>query len=97
MLFRSIDGLISSVAALCARRLCPAARDYMLATHASAEPAGQTVLRELELPAILHAGMRLGEGTGAVAVMPILDMALAIYRDMSTFQQMDIDAYEHLT
>ena len=91
-----IDGLISSVAALCARRLCPAAGDYMLATHASAEPAGQTVLQELGLTAILHAGMRLGEGTGAVALMPILDMALAIYRDMSTFQQMDIDAYEHL-
>ena len=91
-----IDGLISSTAALCAKRLCPAAGDYMLATHASAEPAGQTVLEELGLTAILHAGMRLGEGTGAVAVMPILDMALAIYRDMSTFQQMDIDAYEHL-
>ena len=68
----------------------------MLATHASAEPAGQRVLEELGLTAILHAGMRLGEGTGAVALMPILDMALAIYRDMSTFQQMDIDAYEHL-
>ena len=91
-----IDGLISSVAALCARRLCPAAGDYMLATHASAEPAGQRVLEELGLTAILHAGMRLGEGTGAVALMPILDMALAIYRDMSTFQQMDIGAYEHL-
>ena len=92
-----IDGLISSVAALCAQRLSPAAQDYQLATHASAEPAGCTVLRELGLTAILHAGMRLGEGTGAVAVMPILDMALAIYRDMSTFQQMDIDAYEHLS
>ena len=92
-----IDGLISSTAALCARRLCPAAGDYMLATHASAEPAGAAVLEELELKAILHAAMRLGEGTGAVAVMPILDMALAIYRDMSTFQQMDIDAYEHLS
>ena len=54
------------------------------------------MLEELGLTAILHAGMRLGEGTGAVALMPILDMALAIYRDMSTFQQMDIDAYEHL-
>jgi len=92
-----IDGLISSVAALCAQRLCPAAGDYQLASHTSAEPAGRLVLDTLGLKALLCAEMRLGEGTGAVAVMPLLDMALAIYRDMSTFGQMEIDAYEHLT
>ena len=104
MLFRSlfhvpvlVDGLISSAAALCAQRLCPAAKDYQLASHASAEPAGRMVLEALGLEAMLYAGMCLGEGTGAVAVMPLLDMALAVYREMSTFEQIHIDAYEHLT
>ena len=81
-----VDGLISSAAALCAQRLCPAAKDYQLASHASAEPAGRMVLEALGLEAMLYAGMCLGEGTGAVAVMPLLDMALAVYREMSTFE-----------
>lgn len=71
-----VDGFISSVAALIAARLCPAAVDYMLGSHASQEPAGTLVLEALGLRPFLFAGMRLGEGTGAVAVMPLLDMAL---------------------
>ena len=45
----------------------------------------------------IYAGMCLGEGTGAVAAMPLLDMAVAVYRDMSSFSDIHIDAYEHLT
>ena len=92
-----IDGFISSVAALAAVRLCPAALDYMLASHVSNEPAGRMILDELGLEPMLHARMCLGEGTGAVAVMPLLDMALVMYRDMSSFQEYQMDAYEHLT
>lgn len=92
-----IDGVISAVAALAAMRLCPAARDYMLASHVSKEPAGQMILDALELRPVLHAGMCLGEGTGAVALIPLLDMALAVYRDMASFSDIQIDAYEHLT
>lgn len=92
-----IDGFISSVAALAAARLCPAAADAMLASHASDEPAGNLVLDALGLRAPIHAGMRLGEGTGAVALMPLLDMALAVYREMVSFEDTSIDAYEHLT
>lgn len=91
-----IDGLISSVAALCAARLCPAALGYMLASHASGEPAGDLVLRALGLRPVICAGMRLGEGTGAVALMPLLDMALAVYREMVAFSQLPMDAYEPL-
>lgn len=91
-----IDGFISSVAALAAVRLCPAARDYMLASHASNEPAGRMVLEALGLEPLLYAKMCLGEGTGAVAVMPLLDMGLAMYRDMSSFAEYQMDAYEHL-
>ena len=92
-----IDGFISSVAALCAFRLCPAAADYMLGSHASAEPAGELVLNALGMHPFVYAGMRLGEGTGAVAVMPLLDMALAIYDGMDTFADISVKAYEPLS
>ena len=92
-----VDGFISSVAALVAARLCPAAKDYMLGSHASEEPASRLVLSELGLRPFLYAGMRLGEGTGAVAVMPLLDMGLAVYREMATFEDTNIEAYQPLT
>lgn len=91
-----IDGFISSAAALCAVRICPNAADYMLGSHASAEPAGEMVIDALGMKPFIYAGMRLGEGTGAVAVMPLLDMAMAIYGDMDTFEDISVDAYEHL-
>ena len=91
-----VDGFISSVAALVAARLCPDCRDYMLGSHASEEPASQLVLAELGLRPFLYAGMRLGEGTGAVAVMPLLDMGLAVYREMTTFEDTNIEAYQPL-
>jgi len=87
-----IDGLISAAAALCAAILCPAAKDYMLASHLSGEPAGWPVLNALGVRPILQAGMRLGEGTGAVAVMPILDMAMTVYNG-DTFDDLQIEAY----
>ena len=92
-----VDGFISSVAALVAARLCPHCKDYMLGSHASEEPASQLVLSELNLRPFLYAGMRLGEGTGAVAVMPLLDMGLAVYREMTTFEDTNIEAYQPLT
>ena len=64
----------------------------MLASHLSGEPAGWPVLRALEVQPILQAGMRLGEGTGAVAVMPILDMAMTVYNG-DTFDDLQIEAY----
>lgn len=91
-----VDGFISSVAALVAARLCPACKDYMLGSHASEEPASRLVLSELGLRPFLYAGMRLGEGTGAVAVMPLLDMGLAVYREMATFEDTNIEAYQPL-
>lgn len=87
-----IDGLISAAAALCAATMCPAAAEYMLASHLSGEPAGWPVLNALGVKPILQAGMRLGEGTGAVAVMPILDMAMSVYNG-DTFDDLQIEAY----
>lgn len=80
-----IDGFISMVAALVAVRLCPAAKPYLFASHVSAEPASGAALQALGLAPVLHAGMRLGEGTGAVAVIPLLDMALCVYNKLLTY------------
>lgn len=91
-----IDGFISSVAALAAASLCPEARQYMLASHVSAEPAGNLVLEALGLRAMIQAQMCLGEGTGAVAAMPLLDMAVDVYQRMSTFQENQIEEYQPL-
>ncbi len=90
------DGFISCVSAIVAERICPAVADYVLASHASKEPAGQLVTEAMGARPFLYADMCLGEGTGAVAVMPLLDMALAVYEGMSTFEDIKIDAYEHL-
>ena len=92
-----VDGFISAAAALCAGRLCPAAGDYLLASHVSAEPAGELLLETLGLTPFLRAKMCLGEGTGAAAVMPLLDMALAVYREMATFDEIEVEAYQPLT
>ncbi len=89
-----IDGFISAVAALCALRLCPAAGKAMLASHVSAEPAGQAVLEALGKRPMITAGMHLGEGTGAVAAMPLLDMACAVYHGCYTFDDGGIEAYQ---
>jgi nicotinate-nucleotide--dimethylbenzimidazole phosphoribosyltransferase len=91
-----LDGFPSAVAALCAARLCPNAVKAMLASHVSAEPAGELVLRALGKRPLITADMRLGEGTGAVAAMPLLDMALAVYRDCYTFAEGGIAPYKPL-
>ncbi|MDR2615044.1 MAG: nicotinate-nucleotide--dimethylbenzimidazole phosphoribosyltransferase [Oscillospiraceae bacterium] len=88
-----IDGFISSVAALAASRLCPRCGYAMLPSHVSGEPAGALVLRELGLSPLICAEMRLGEGTGAVAALPLLDMALAVYRGSSSFGELGIEEY----
>ena len=89
-----IDGFISAVAALAAARLCPDAAGYALATHLSDEPAARMVLETLGKRPMITAGMRLGEGTGAVAALGLLDAAVAVYTDMSTFDDIAIDAYQ---
>lgn len=91
-----IDGFISSVGALVAARLCPDAIGYMLATHVSKEPAAHRILNELRLVPALDAAMCLGEGSGAVAAFPLIEMAAEIYHRMSTFEQISVEAYQEL-
>ena len=91
-----IDGFISCVAALVAQRLSPICKDYMIASHVSKEPASKMLLEELGKEAVIHADMCLGEGSGAVALFPLLDMGIAVYESMSTFEDINVEQYEEL-
>ena len=91
-----MDGFISSAAALCAVRMVPETADYILASHCSGEPAGRMVLEELKLPYLIDAKMSLGEGSGAVAAIPLLEMGVNVYRKMSTFEEIKVEQYEEL-
>lgn len=76
-----VDGLISAAAALCAARLSPVAVSYMLPSHCSAEVLAAKILKELDLSPIIHADLCLGEGTGGLLCLSILDQALAAYHE----------------
>lgn len=91
-----VDGLISGLSAYAAVKLCPAAKEYMYATHSTTEPAGKVVMEGLGLDPILYAGMHLGEATGAAAVLPLLDQALNVYNNLPSFADGNVEAYEHL-
>jgi len=88
-----MDGFISGVAALCAVRLCPAAAKAVFASHCSSEPAARLVLDALGKAPLLTAGLHLGEGTGAVASIPLWDMALAVYEGCYSFAEGGIVPY----
>ncbi len=92
-----IDGFISGVSAVIASRICPMCKEYMVASHVSAELAGYIVLDELEFSPIVTAGMCLGEGTGAVAALSIIDMAIEVYNKSIKFSQINMEGYVHLT
>ena len=91
-----IDGFISSIAAYCAAKLSPACRPYMVATHCSAEPAGQMMLDALGMKAPIQAGMHLGEGTGAVTAYSLYKYALALYNGLPSFKEAKVEQYTHL-
>ena len=91
-----MDGFISCAAALAAQRICPQASDYMIASHVSKEPASELILKALGKEAVIHGDMCLGEGSGAVALFPFLDMGIAVYESMSTFEDIKVDQYEEL-
>lgn len=89
-----IDGLISLVAAYIAYLLHSDIRDYMISSHISKEPAVRYILEDMGLSPILDAGLCLGEGTGAILLLPMLDMAYKVYAANSTFEDIHMDAYE---
>lgn len=86
-----IDGFISVVAALCAARLCPAAKDAFFASHLSHERGYALALNALGLPAHLQLDMRLGEGSGCPLMFTVMDSACAVLCEMATFEQAQIN------
>ena len=80
-----IDGFISTAAAAIACGLAPAVRSYLFAGHQSQEPGHRVLLAHLNLEPILDLHMRLGEGSGAVLAMPVLEAAMRLYQEMATF------------
>ena len=90
------DGLISAVAALTAECLVPGTAAYMLASHTGRERGTGRVLERLGLKAVIDADLALGEGTGAVMLFPMLDMAMSLYLNGMRFDDTGIDAYERL-
>jgi nicotinate-nucleotide--dimethylbenzimidazole phosphoribosyltransferase len=84
-----VDGFISSAAALAATRICAGSGDWLLLAHASAEPGHRAIVAALEDAGtgapLLDLGMRLGEGSGAAAAVPLLRLACALHAGMATF------------
>jgi nicotinate-nucleotide--dimethylbenzimidazole phosphoribosyltransferase len=87
-----IDGFISTAAAMIAVTLAPAARDYLIAAHVSAERGHRLMLEWLRLRPLLDLDMRLGEGTGAVLAMQLVDAACRALTDMATFEEAGVSA-----
>jgi len=82
-----VDGFISTAAAMIAVSLCPQARSYLIASHTSQELGHRRMLEWLALEPLLDLGLRLGEGTGAVLAMSIIEAACKILDEMATFDE----------
>lgn len=91
-----MDGVISAVAAALAIGICPEVRDYILCSHVSKEPAGKLLLQYLDMTPLITAKMCLGEGTGGIMLLPMLDGALAMYHSVHSFDNLKIPGYEEL-
>ena len=86
-----IDGFISAVAALCAVRLCPNVKGYLVPSHASYEIGYKLAMDAMQLRPMLLLDMRLGEGSGCPLAFQMLEAACAIVNDMATFEEANID------
>jgi nicotinate-nucleotide--dimethylbenzimidazole phosphoribosyltransferase len=88
-----IDGFIMTACALAAIRLCPAAQDYMIFTHCGDESGHRLMLQAIGARPLLHLGLRLGEGTGALCAFPIVDSAVRMVCEMNNFDSARITKY----
>ena len=91
-----IDGVISAAAAAIAFLFAPSCGDYMLASHCSGEPASAGLLKFIGLRAVIDAGLRLGEGTGGILLVPLIDEALALYNNAHRFEELPMERYVDL-
>lgn len=85
-----LDGFVSGAAALLAYRMNNQCRQYLMAAHLSEEPGHRVMLDDLGIKPILDLGLRIGEGTGAVLVFPLIEAAVKIMNEMATFEDVGI-------
>ncbi|MBQ7742524.1 MAG: nicotinate-nucleotide--dimethylbenzimidazole phosphoribosyltransferase [Bacteroidaceae bacterium] len=88
-----IDGFIMTACAMAAIRLRPAAQDYMIFTHCGDESGHKKMLDAIGAKPLLHLGLRLGEGTGALCAFPLVDSAVRMVNEMNNFQGAQITKY----
>ncbi|MFJ8966251.1 nicotinate-nucleotide--dimethylbenzimidazole phosphoribosyltransferase [Lentzea sp. NPDC102401] len=92
-----LDGVVVGAAAVVAEELAPGAREWWVAGHESAEPAHAIALGHLNLKPLLQFEMRLGEGSGAVAALPLLISAVKVLAEMATFESAGVTNREDTT
>lgn len=92
-----LDGVVSMAAALLAERIVPGTKDYLIPSHKGKEPAIERLAKELDVEPVIDGNMALGEGTGAVMMLSLLDLALRVYQDRTTFSDMDVEQYERFS
>lgn len=85
-----IDGIVSTAGAAIASLLCPLSKQYMIAGHTGAEPGHELLLHFLELSPLLNLRLRLGEGTGAVLALPIIEASISTLNEMATFAEAQV-------
>ena len=92
-----IDGVISGIAAYLAATFWPVSREYMIPSHSGREPGQRRLLELLGLRPLINGDMALGEGTGAIMLLPLLDVAMELYESGGTFEQGGLKEYERYT
>lgn len=90
-----LDGIVSTAAAALAVKFAPDAKNVMIAGHRSTEPGHRLLLNVLDLMPILDMDMRLGEGTGGILAIPILEAALSTLNEVATFEEAQITLYDN--
>ena len=88
-----IDGFIMTACGMAAIRLEPASQDYMIFTHCGDESGHKTMLDIIDAKPLLHLGLRLGEGTGALCAFPLIDSAVRMMNEMNNFDNAKITKY----
>ena len=88
-----VDGFIMTACAIAAIRLYPASQDYMIFTHCGDESGHKRMLDIVDAKPLLHLGLRLGEGTGALCAFPIIDSAVRMMNEMNNFDNAQITKY----
>ena len=89
-----LDGLITLSAAVTAERILPGLKDVCVPSHSPREKMGRRIMEELDFKAVIDAGLALGEGTGAVLLMPMIDVCMALYDNGVRFAGIGIDSYK---